>query len=240
MTRCLELDPASETNAAYLGMLYLELMDEDQAQRWFEYAASLYGDSNAARFWARFVPLVSQREDDAILVALTRDFLAELHNARYSLVPVLHGAAVSSGEAAVFAGRLVGEAPDLRANPSLVRPQHGDIALALAALSPRSAADRRRLLQATRISAKAYPKLYARRGLAAQRYLLDGDEAAAIESLERALERDWLHHWWLVRQSPIFDPLRETPEFTAISERVRRRARAEAAKLTGARRRPPD
>ena len=240
MTRCLELDPASETNAAYLGMLYLELMDEDQAQRWFEYAASLYGDSNAARFWARFVPLVSQREDDAILLALTRDSLAELHNARYSLVPVLHGAAVRSGDAASFADRLVGEAPDLRASTSHVRPQHGDIALALAAMSPPSAADRRRLLRATGVGAEAYPKLYARRGLAAQRYLLDGDEAAAIESLERALERGWLHHWWLVRQSPIFDPLRETPGFTAISERVRRRARAEAAKLPGSRPGPPD
>lgn len=240
MTRCLDLDPASATNAAYLGMLHLELMEEDKAQRWFEYAASLHGDSNAARFWARFVPLVFRREDDDILLALTRGFVAELHNDRYSLVPALHDAAVNSGEVDSFEDNLAGEGPDLRANPSHVRPQQGDIALALAAMPARTTPDRRRLLQAVRISEEAYPILYARRGLTAQRYLVDNDEAAAIASLQGTLERGWLRHWWLIRQSPLFEPLRETAAFAAISEQVRLHARTEADKLSGASTAPPD
>lgn len=232
MTRCLELDPASESNAAYLGMLYLELMAEEKAQRWFEYAASLHGDGNAARFWARFVPLVYHREDDDLLLALTEDLLGELRNARFSLVPVLHSAAAGAGETARLRQRLAADAPGLTASLPRVRPDHGEIGLALASsASPGTTPGRRQLLQAIGGTVDAYPDLYARLGLDARWHLLNADEDAAMDALQRALDRGWLRDWWLVRQSPIFASVRALPAFAAISEQVRARAQREASRL---------
>jgi hypothetical protein len=214
-------------------MLYLELMDEENARVWFEYAASLHGDSNAARFWARFVPLVYHREDDAILLALTGDAPGELHNARYSLVPALHSAAVAAGSEAALRERLAAEAPGLNTDRPNVRPRLGEIALALTAMSS-SEADRRQLLQATGVGVRTYPDLYARLSLTPRWQVLNGDVDAAIEALQRTLDDGWLRSWWLVRQSPAFDPLRDLPAFKAISRQVRTHAREEAARLANA------
>ncbi len=230
MKRCLELDPASETNAAYLGMLYLELMDEDSARQRFEQAASLHGDSNAARFWARFISLVVDREDDDILLALTGDALAGLHNERYSLIPVIADAAKEKGAAGSFEGALLREAPALAAATPNVRPRHADIALALAAIKQSSdPATSQQLTDAVRVSADAFPELFANLGLDARWHLVRGDKEAAVTSLEHTLNDGWIRDWWLIRQSAIFDPVRETPAFKRIDEQVNAHAARQAA-----------
>lgn len=227
MNRCLALDPASETNATYLGMLYLELMDDDSAQRWFEYAASLHGDGDAARLHARFVELLRDGDDDEILLALTRNLLDSLHNQRYSLLPAIHRAASSEGASETFRERLLNASPALARETPAVGPDETGPALILAALTDNNEP----LLAGAAASASQFPGLAARRGLEAQRLLLAGDNKAALDSLRQTLERGWLRDWWVTRQSPLFDPVRDTAEFRDITAGVRAHAAQEAEKL---------
>lgn len=65
MKKCLALDPNSKINSAWLGMLLLEHNDISQANQWLMHTASLYGDSDDARFWQGYMRFSERYSTDS-------------------------------------------------------------------------------------------------------------------------------------------------------------------------------
>lgn len=66
LAACLEIDDGSPVNSIYLAMLYKRANEMEQAERWFEHTASLYGDSPDARFWQSYLSLIKGEGDQTI------------------------------------------------------------------------------------------------------------------------------------------------------------------------------
>jgi TolB-like protein/DNA-binding winged helix-turn-helix (wHTH) protein/Tfp pilus assembly protein PilF len=227
LKECLSLDPASESNAVLLGYLYLDLMDVSNARHWFEYAASLRGDTGSARLWRRVVDLVYGREDDEMLIALANKAGDEIHNARYSLLPVLYSAFVAQGRKAEAYPLLV--AAMSGGGDGVVHVQPKDAAVALSLVGTDEASSE--LSAAIMKAIAAYPAFYQQQGLTALWYAHQGQAEPAINSLADALEVGWLTHWWMLPQLPAFDEQVGTKDFEAILASAESHAKEEAEKL---------
>lgn len=227
LRECLTLDPASESNAALMGLLYLDLMDVDRAQQWFEQAASLQGDDSSARLWRRMGDLAYRRADDEMLLALAGEAVDELHNSRFSLLPVIHSAYVDSGRADEAFQWLSTILPDMTGETIHVQPRDGTAALALASLGRATPSLSAGIMDAI----DAFPDAYRRRGLVAQWYLLQGREQAALASLSVTPGQEWLTHWWMLPQMLSFDDPDRAEDFRTLLGRLEEHARTEAAKL---------
>lgn len=66
LAACLDIDDGSPVNSIYLAMLYKRANNMEQAERWFEHTASLYGDSPDARFWQSYLSLIKAEGDQTI------------------------------------------------------------------------------------------------------------------------------------------------------------------------------
>ncbi|WP_439100382.1 winged helix-turn-helix domain-containing protein [Congregibacter sp.] len=222
MEHCATLDPASETNAAYLGLLYLEIDDPEAAGRWFEQAATLQGDGDSARLWRRLVPLLYERTDDQLLVELSAT-ASGLHNTRYSLLPAVGAAYANVGSTAAARDLLLDRAPALSASSPRVRPRNGQPALALLALQDSADGP---MANAIAAGVSSYPAYFRTRGLEAWWYFLQGQDEQAVDSLTEALNIGWLPFWWMLPQLS-----GEAPQLAALRQRLRTHAAAEAARL---------
>ena len=88
METCLELDPDSAINSAWLGILYFEINQKELANRWLKHTASLYGDTDDARFWNGFTRFAEQRDNTDIAQKLLSR-LTLLDNPLFSLTHML-------------------------------------------------------------------------------------------------------------------------------------------------------
>ncbi len=88
METCLELDPDSAINSAWLGILYFETNQKELANRWLKHTASLYGDTDDARFWNGFTRFAEQRDNTDIAQKLLSR-LTLLDNPLFSLTHML-------------------------------------------------------------------------------------------------------------------------------------------------------
>ena len=96
METCLELDPASTINSAWLGMLYLEAGDIAKADEWFAHTATLYGDSDDARFWQSYTRFASSGDKTVVHSLLQR--LTLLDTPLFSLLPILSQTTTSDAD----------------------------------------------------------------------------------------------------------------------------------------------
>jgi len=87
MNICLTIDTGSPVNSIFLALLYDEANMPSQAQDWFSYTASLYGDSPDARFWQSYLSFINQQEDSDITRALV-DQLTLKTTRFFSVVPL--------------------------------------------------------------------------------------------------------------------------------------------------------
>lgn len=228
MRRCLALDPSSETNAAYMGLLYLDLMDQAKARYWFEYAASLQGDNERSRLWGRLVSLAVDREDDELLLGLAEGSFDELHNSRFSLVPVIQSALLAQGRSEEVPTWLTRLLPSSVSGELSVQPQDGVIALELAAVDSSPA-----LWDAIGEGIAAFPQYYRKRGLEAQWHLIQGREAEAMQSLNDAFADGGVLNFWMLPQLSGFSEISQTRAFQKLIETARARAHAQAELLAG-------
>ncbi|WP_334059783.1 tetratricopeptide repeat protein [Alteromonas sp. S005] len=88
METCLELDPDSAINSAWLGILYFEANQKELANRWLKHTASLYGDTDDARFFNGFTRFAEQRHNTDIVQRLLSQ-LTLLDNPLFSLTHML-------------------------------------------------------------------------------------------------------------------------------------------------------
>ena len=227
LRECLALDPASESNATLMGLLYLDLMEVERAQEWFERAASLQGDDSSARLWRRMTDLAYRRTDDDMLLALAGNAVDELHNSRYSLLPIIRSAYAGTERQAEAVELLSAMLPGVAGAAVHVQPRDGAAALAMAVLDPSTPGLRAGIAEAI----ESFPSDYRRRGLAAQWQLLEGREQAALRSLTAALDEGWLTHWWMLPQVLAFEDPERAEDFQELLNRARAHAREEAAKL---------
>ncbi|MDC8830683.1 tetratricopeptide repeat protein [Alteromonas gilva] len=82
------IDTASPVNNAYLGLLYFESGQPEEADKWFQRTARLLGDTPHARFWQGFQRFTLDRQAADIAQQLLVN-LPSLDNTIFSLVPVL-------------------------------------------------------------------------------------------------------------------------------------------------------
>lgn len=113
MEKCMALDAASPLNSAWLGKLYEQAGEAEQAQRWFAHTASLYGDSDDARFWQsymRFKQSYLQLNPDSASFDVVYDLLNNLlllDTPLFSLVPMLEKAAVTAEQKTLLSKVLI-------------------------------------------------------------------------------------------------------------------------------------
>ncbi|NVK54828.1 MAG: tetratricopeptide repeat protein [Alteromonadaceae bacterium] len=112
------IDPASPVNNAYLGLLYMEMGQPENADEWFQHTARLLGDTPHARFWQGFQRFTQARQAPEIARQLLVN-LPSLDNTIFSLVPVLFNTYMQTGNTddafVFFTGRLQ-QGPDQRVN----------------------------------------------------------------------------------------------------------------------------
>lgn len=230
MQQCLALDPSSESNAALMGLLYLDVQDVAQAGDWFEQAASLQGDGNSPRLWGRMVSLVFDRDDDGILLALGES-QPGLNNSRFSLLPSLFSAHIRQGQKDQARQLVLKVSPGLSADPPQVRPSSLQAAVLLAALGADSGSDNTALVGAIRESAEAFPGMAQRLAIPAQLLLINGRQDQAIEWLHDSLDRGWIVNAWMLLQLPMFEAVADSEDFKRFQQRVIERRQAQAAVL---------
>lgn len=97
METCLNFDPGSRINSAWLGKLYLQAGEIDKANEWFAHAASLYGDSDDARFWQSYTRFHQQQDNHEVVYQLVKR-LSLSDNSLFSLLPMLKQAAHTTQE----------------------------------------------------------------------------------------------------------------------------------------------
>jgi TolB-like protein/tetratricopeptide (TPR) repeat protein/DNA-binding winged helix-turn-helix (wHTH) protein len=51
-------------------------------------------------------------------------------------------------------------------------------------------------------------------------HMLEGNEAAALDTLEELVDRDWRYYWWALKGQPEFAPLLDHPRFQTLFERL--------------------
>ena len=116
MLQSADIDSASEVNSAYTGLLYLEIGDEEQAERWFRHTASLLGDTPQARFWQGLQCFTEPQQTTDVARQLMLE-LPLLDNRIFSLLPLLYQNYLQAddNEAAIrfLQSRIVDTAPEV-------------------------------------------------------------------------------------------------------------------------------
>jgi TolB-like protein/DNA-binding winged helix-turn-helix (wHTH) protein/Tfp pilus assembly protein PilF len=226
MRRCVSIDPASESNASYLGLLYLEVRDIESARRWFEHAASLFGNNSSARLRRQFIALVLENRKPDILLQLLSD-LPRLETTTYSLVPFLLAAALETGNETEVITLLFRLHPELDDEVApRVRIDNASSAVALVTLLQHqgTTARARVLLDAALETAGVYPSLFRWWGLDAQLLALAENNNEAMSALEASFASGWRTNWWMLERNPVLAILRDKPRFRDILAMAESRA----------------
>jgi tetratricopeptide (TPR) repeat protein len=234
MHSSVEIDPASESSSAYLGLLYLEIQDTENAQTWLAHTASLHGDTTAARFWQGFAALASEQQAHSeTLVDLAQD-MSLLATTTYDLVPILHAAQLSSGTPGDAIAWFSARHPQLlRASSPLVNIDNASTTVALIYLlrEQGETARAQALLDAALATAALFPSQFRWRGQDAELLALAGRKQEALAALEASFELGWRLNWWMLKLSPALATLRNEPRFNTVVEAAEVRAASQRARV---------
>jgi len=90
MEKSHQIDNGSAVNAIYLGLLYDQADDTEQADKWLSHAASLYGDTADARFWQNYLAIKANNVDNKIALQLIDELQLE-HSRFFNLYNLHYG-----------------------------------------------------------------------------------------------------------------------------------------------------
>jgi TolB-like protein/DNA-binding winged helix-turn-helix (wHTH) protein/Tfp pilus assembly protein PilF len=195
MLQSADIDSASEVNSAYTGLLYLEIGDEEQAERWFRHTASLLGDTPQARFWQGLQRFTEPQQTTDVARQLMLE-LPLLDNRIFSLLPLLYQNYLQAddNEAAIrfLQSRIVDTAPE-------VNVHNFRFYAALQALTPLPVETSEALQQLrAKIGDNAAPLLIYP--------LMSGQQAS---SYANGIQGGWLDFYWLVEADNTAEDIRQ-------------------------------
>ncbi|MDM3871403.1 winged helix-turn-helix domain-containing protein [Porticoccus sp. W117] len=223
MQTCVEVDASSPVNAAYLGFLFLELEEHQQAQVWFERAAALHGNSDEARFWAGLTERAIANQHPETVVALAPR-LGRVEATPYSLVPTLHTAFANAEKYQQGIELLRKRYPGLTSakNPT-VRIHNVDAAMALSHLLQAADKSAINLTAAIEETINTYPALLRWQAVEAQLLALKGRQQEALQSLKQGFDQGWVRDWWSLQHHPALQQLTGLPEYAELTANIRQR-----------------
>jgi TolB-like protein/Tfp pilus assembly protein PilF len=219
------LDPAEPMGSLFLGLIYLDLGDPDEAERWFARMQQLVPPGFPLTNMVMEPLYIASGEDDkALAIALAT--LEASPAERYTLGHV-RSHDVREGRYAEALARYRNAYPNLLddADPQISGGNYEvaiDLALVLKKTGEQERADM--LLERS----LGYIRTQSRLGISGYGikdvliYALQGKEDAALTALRQAIDTGWRTSWWFyLEHDANLDSIREEPEFQAMLEEVK-------------------
>ena len=231
MTDLLALDPDDPEGPGMLGLSYLALDMPVEASRWFGRAVEIDAEhpmSRAAPLWLNYY--LQQNEDESYRLAreLLEDRVSSRHGSDDIALTILVEHAARTGQYDVALEVLDNLYPHLFDDPPRDLDKDGRATyFAGLALINSGDVDRGTYLMESLLDLRErYDAAYgANRRSVASRLVL-GDTDAALDKLAGTAQNKnrWVENKLYLERSPIFDPIREEPEFVALMDEYRENA----------------
>lgn len=218
-------DPDDPTGPIYLGEMYLDLGDPDEAERWIRRSARIAPPG----FWlasAMREPLYLYRGEIAKSLEVARETLSFYAKAELTLANLKNND-VREGQPEKARARYASAFPELlQRSAADIDESNVGPAIDLASVLIATGEDARatELLDAALAFVNAQASsLPDNHGIAEVRiHALLGDTDAALAALARAIERGWREYWWLyLEHDTSLDAIRDEPRFLQLLEQVR-------------------
>ncbi len=225
----LERNPGNTKITAWIGLLYLDLGDEAEAERWIT-AALDSARNDSFSLWAQEMLLLYQGEDskarESAKKVLQKDPGWKFSLANLGMQDML------AGNADDARSRYEEQFPDLLDddNPQIDR-SNVDAAINLGAImaslgqSPRAQLLLDKSLDYAESTSMPrlhwYPIAY---GIPqqVQIFAMQGETEKALQALRQAVDRGWRAFWWYwLQHDPKLDSIRDEPEFQAIVREIK-------------------
>ncbi len=211
-----ELDSTAPGNAVLAALLHLDNEDTRAAKQWLTVAASLLGNSDAARFWQQFDNLAVNQSNPAVAAALLHT-MPHLHSSSYNLVTLYHAAQLAVGEAGKAIQKLTALYPELLRVEPVITLDNLAAAIALVQLlEPTRPQQAQRLLSAGMALTDTLPSIPDSRSHSAQLLALAGRHDDALSNLSRQSATGQLVERWQLPLAPAFSELLEHAGFQAL------------------------
>lgn len=219
------LDPDEPMGSLFLGFIYLDLGDADEAERWFTRMRKIV-PSGFFLADAVLEPLHIFRGEEAAALDVARKTLEFEPGAPYSLAHI-RTHELEAGRYAEARALYEQAYPDLLndAEPII----HGgnyeaavDLALVLIKTGEQERADA--LLERSLAHMRTEPRLgvagYGIRDVLA--YTLQGNKKKALDALRQAIDLGWRTSWWFyLEHDANLESIRDEPEFQAMVEEIK-------------------
>jgi tetratricopeptide (TPR) repeat protein len=218
------LDPSEPMGSIFLGIIYLDLGDSDQAEHWFKRTMKVAPDFFMSR--AIMEPLYFHRGERAKALEVARETLEGDPSSPKSLSHVrMHEfrAGRYKEARALYERGYPGLLQEVE--PTIDRSNYEaaiDLALVLSRTGEQERADL--LLDDSLAFIRTIPRLggggYGFSDVMI--YALQGNTEAALTSLKQAIDEGWRTAWWFyLEHNPNLDSIRDEPEFQGMLEEIK-------------------
>ena len=210
----------------YVGLVYLNVGDEQEAHYWFTLVGEMSSTEEDERQWLRAVHASTSGDKNEVLKAITE--IAELYPENMSHQSLLAMAALHAGQKEMTNNILQYIYPVLAKHqmPELNGDNYRDLlnyALAQRASTPEQAEEQlleiERFLQQQPLYSKAQSLMAS-----AEVNCLLGRHSIALAYLEKALDAGWRQdltkEWWLLKDNPYLTAIHQKPKFIALVNRL--------------------
>lgn len=216
------LDPRNSTRLFRLGVLFLDLGDDEQAEYWFSRSRELAPDGIFTNF-AMAILHAYRGEDDQAAEYANR----VLHDdPRNLLLSLLRDRDMQAGRYAEARARYATTFPELLAvnEPEINGSNYGAAINLASILSATGEQERADLLLERSL---AYIETIQRLGFFGsgisdvQIYALQGQTAEALAALQQSIDEGWRVLWWYyLKHNKNLDSIRDEPEFQAMVKEI--------------------